>query len=97
MNRPTLTPIAPVKALSASAFATLLLVALMMGGNHVAARIAFNNGTDVATAVVFRSLVTALVIAIIVLAEGARLRFNARHKRVLPVIGLLIGVQSLCL
>ncbi len=24
-------------------------------------------------------------------------RFNARHKRFLPVIGLLIGVQSLCL
>ncbi|MEO6624361.1 MAG: hypothetical protein ABIN37_05975 [Burkholderiaceae bacterium] len=39
------------RALSASAFATLLLVALMMGANHVAARIAFNNGVDVATAV----------------------------------------------
>ena len=97
MNRTTPTSLAPVKALSASAFATLLLVALMMGGNHVAARIAFNNGTDVATAVVFRSLVTALVIAIIVVVQGASLRFSARHKRVLPVIGLLIGVQSVCI
>ncbi len=97
MNRSTPTAITPVKALSVSAFATLLLVALMMGGNHVAARIAFNNGTDVATAVVFRSWVTALVIAIIIVVQGARLRFSARHKRVLPVIGLLIGVQSLCI
>ncbi len=97
MNRPAHPALTPVKALSASAFATLLLVALMMGGNHVAARIAFNSGTDVATAVVFRSLVTALVVAIILMVQGVSLRFSARHKRVLPVIGLLIGVQSLCI
>jgi len=42
------------RALNATAFATLLLVALMMGANHVAARIAFNNGVDVATAVLFQ-------------------------------------------
>lgn len=52
------------KAISGAAFATLLLIALMMGANHVAARIAFNNGVDVATAVVFRSLVTAGVMAL---------------------------------
>src|SRR5204863_8359664 len=50
------------RALSTAAFATLLLIALMMGANHVAARIAFNHGADVATAVVFRSGVTALVL-----------------------------------
>ena len=43
---------APARAISGAAFATLLLIALMMGANHVAARIAFNNGVDVATAVV---------------------------------------------
>ena len=42
-------------ALSGRAFATLLLVALMMGANHVAARLAFDHGVDVATAVTFRS------------------------------------------
>ena len=41
---------APARAISGAAFATLLLIALMMGANHVAARIAFNNGVDVATA-----------------------------------------------
>ncbi|MCY7317465.1 MAG: DMT family transporter [Ramlibacter sp.] len=85
------------RALSAGAFATLLLIALMMGANHVAARVAFNNGADVATAVVFRSAVTALVIVALLAAQGVRVQFSARHKRMLPLIGLLIGVQSLCL
>lgn len=88
---------APGKAISGTAFATLLLIALMMGANHVAARIAFNNGVDVATAVVFRSAVTASVIVAILLLQGVRVRFTPRHKRFLPAIGLLIGVQSLCL
>ena len=88
---------APARALSATAFATLLLIALMMGANHVAARIAFNNGVDVATAVVVRSSITALVIVAILAAQRMRVVFTGRHKRVLPFIGLLIGVQSLCL
>jgi drug/metabolite transporter (DMT)-like permease len=88
---------APGKAISGTAFATLLLIALMMGGNHVAARIAFNNGVDVATAVVFRSAVTALVVVAILGIQSVQLRFTARHKRMLPAIGLLIGIQSLCL
>jgi drug/metabolite transporter (DMT)-like permease len=88
---------APARALSGTAFATLLLIALMMGANHVAARIAFNSGVDVATAVVFRSVVTAAVIVAILLTQGVRVSFTPRHRRMLPVIGLLIGVQSLCL
>ena len=90
--------IAPAgKAISGTAFATLLLIALMMGANHVAARIAFNNGVDVATAVVFRSVITALVIVVILAAQRVPVRFSPRHRRMLPLIGLLIGVQSLCL
>lgn len=69
------------RALSGAAFATLLLIALMMGANHVAARMAFNHGVDVATAVAFRSLSTAL---------------SSRHKQFLPLLGLLIGIQRLC-
>jgi drug/metabolite transporter (DMT)-like permease len=88
---------APTKAISGTAFATLLLIALMMGANHIAARIAFNHGVDVATAVVFRSGVTALVIVVLLRMQNVRVAFTARHKRILPVIGLLIGVQSLCL
>jgi drug/metabolite transporter (DMT)-like permease len=85
------------RALSGTAFATLLLIALMMGANHVAARIAFNHGVDVATAVLFRSAVTACVIVAILALQRVRVSFTSRHKRMLPAIGLLVGVQSLCL
>ena len=85
------------RAISASAFATLLLIALMMGANHVSARIAFNNGVDVATAVVFRSAVTALAVTGLLLVARVPLVVTKRHKRFLLIIGLLIGVQSLCL
>ena len=88
---------APKSALSLTAFLTLLLIALMMGANHVTARLAFNNGVDVATAVVFRSGVTVLVLVIILWVQRVPQHFTPRHKRMLPLIGLLVGVQSLCL
>lgn len=85
------------RALTTTAFATLLLIALMMGANHVAARVAFNHGVDVATAVVFRSVITAIALMVLIGVQQVPLRFTARHKRFLPVIGLLIGFQSLFL
>ena len=85
------------KALSSTAFLTLLLIAFMMGANHVSARFAFNNGVDVVTAVSFRSAVTALVVAIILWQQNVSLQVNARHKKYLLMIGVLIAVQSICL
>ena len=85
----------PRRPLTAAAFATLMLIALMMGGNHVAARVAFNHGVDVTTAVAFRSMITAVVVALIIISAGVRPKFTARHRWVLPGIGLLIGLQSL--
>lgn len=87
----------PVAALSGTAFATLLLIAFMMGANHVAARMAFDHGVDVATAVVFRSGVTALVVALLLRAYRVPVQLTARHRKALPAMGLLVGVQSLCL
>ncbi|MFT3666799.1 DMT family transporter [Piscinibacter sp.] len=87
----------PSPALSTAAFLTLLLIALLMGANHVAARIAFNHGADVATAVVFRSAATALVVGALIAAQRVPLALTARHRRALPAIGALIAVQSLCL
>ncbi len=83
--------------LTRTAFATLLLIAFMMGANHVAARVAFNNGVDVATAVSVRSTITALVVGLLLVLQRVPVQLTARHKRALPGIGLLIGVQSLCL
>jgi len=92
-----MTPRAPT-TLSAAAFATLLLVALMMGANHVAARLAFNHGVDVATAVSFRSSVTALVVGLLLLLQPPiPLKLTLRHRRGLLAIAALLSVQSLCL
>ncbi len=90
-------PNSPTASLSTSAFATLLLIAFMMGANHVAARLAFDNGVSVATAVAFRSGVTALVVGSILWVYRVPVRLQARHRKALPAIGLLVGVQSLCL
>ena len=87
----------PSTALSGAAFATLLLIALMMGANHVAARVAFDNGVNVVTAVALRSGVTALVVGALVIFYRVPLKFSPRHRRALPAIGVLIAAQSLCL
>ena len=89
---PTLT-----RALSTAAFFTLLLIALMMGANHVAARLAFNYGVDVPTAVTFRSGATALVVGALLLLQRVPLSLTARQRQALPLIGVLIAIQSLCL
>ena len=83
--------------LTGAAFATLLLIAFMMGANHVAARTAFNHGVDVVTAVTFRSLITAGVVALILWQQKVAIQFTPRSRRYLPLIGLLIAVQSVCL
>ena len=92
-----MTAAAAPRALSGTAFATLLLIAFMMGANHVAARLAFDHGVNVATAVAFRSGVTAVVVAVLLRAYRVPWRLIARHRKALPAIGLLVGVQSLCL
>ena len=83
--------------LPVTAFATLLLIALMMGANHVAARLAFDHGVDVLTAVSFRSGVTAAVVGALLWWQQVPLALQPRHRRALPAIGLLIAVQSFCL
>ena len=84
-------------ALSITAFATLLLIALLMGANHVAARTAFDHGVDVTTAVAVRSIVTALVVGTLVVLQRAPTTLTPRQRRFLPAVGTLIGVQSVCL
>jgi drug/metabolite transporter (DMT)-like permease len=85
------------RALSPQAFAMLLLLACMFGGNHVAARFALDHGVDVASAVAVRSLATAAVVGLIVASNRLPLALKPRHRRVMPLIGVLVAVQSLCL
>jgi len=85
------------KSLTSTAFATLLLIAFMMGANHVAARFAFNNGVDVVTAVSFRSVLTAVVVGLIVWQQKVQIQVESNHKKYMLIIGGLIAVQSVCL
>jgi drug/metabolite transporter (DMT)-like permease len=85
------------QAISPRAFVMLLLLACMFGGNHVAARFALDNGVDVASAVAVRSLVTAAVVALIVALNRVPLTLDARQRKVMPLIAVLVAVQSLCL
>ena len=34
---------------------------------------------------------------LLLVSQGVRVKFNARHRKALPAIGVLVGVQSLCL
>ena len=85
------------QAISPRAFVMLLLLASMFGANHVAARVALDHGVDVATAVAVRSLATAAVVGVIVALYRVPLMLTPRHRKVMPLIGLLVAVQSLCL
>jgi drug/metabolite transporter (DMT)-like permease len=76
---------------------TLLAIASMMGANHVAARVAFNEGTDVGTAVVVRSGATALMLALLLWWQRPAQIPGPRQWRVLLGTGLLVGVQSLAI
>jgi drug/metabolite transporter (DMT)-like permease len=75
----------------------LLLVATTFASNHIAARLAFDNGTSVATAVAVRSLTTVVVVVALLLASGASLRPPAGTLRRALLVGALLSVQSYCL
>jgi drug/metabolite transporter (DMT)-like permease len=83
--------------LSFAAFATLLLIAFLMGANHVAARFAFAHGVDVTTAIAVRSSLTALVVGLILWRAKVPLTLSAKHPRALLGVGFLIALQSYCL
>jgi drug/metabolite transporter (DMT)-like permease len=89
----TVTSSAPSRA----AFFTLLFTACLFGANHVAARLAFNHGLDVASAVTVRSLITALVVGLIVWQQRVSLSVTKRQRGFLLLISALVAVQSLSL
>ena len=82
---------------SRAAFFTLLFTACLFGANHVAARLAFNHGLDVASAVTVRSLITALVVGLIVWQQRVPLSVTKRQRGFLLLISVLVAIQSLSL
>jgi drug/metabolite transporter (DMT)-like permease len=75
----------------------MLVIAAVMGANHIAARIAFDHGVNVTTAVTIRSGVTALAVLALLLASGVRVWVPALTLRRAVGIGVLVAVQSYCL
>ncbi|MFZ4757722.1 MAG: DMT family transporter [Burkholderiaceae bacterium] len=85
-------PIAPWVGL-----ALIAGIAVLFASNHVAARLAFDHGTGVVTAVAVRSAVTALAVAALLRATGTpwRLAPATRHRAL--IVGAVVAVQSVCL
>ena len=75
----------------------LLLIATLFASNHVAARLAFEQGATVATAVLIRSIVTMLVLLTLLRLAGRPFTVEARMARRIGLVGLLLTVQSYCL
>ncbi len=79
------------------AIALLALLACSFAGNHIAARIAFDDGTGVLLAILCRSGITFLVLAGLLLWQRQALALPAGARRWQLLLGLLIATQSLCL
>jgi len=77
--------------------ALLLAMAVVFGSNHIAARIAFDHGANVTTAVAFRSTGTALFVLALLLLSGTSLKVERKTLGRALVIGLFLSVQSYCL
>jgi len=75
----------------------LLAIAATFGSNHVAARLAFEHGTSVTTAVTVRSIFTALFVLVLIRLQRVSLALSARTRGRAMLIGVLVAVQSFCL
>ena len=77
--------------------AILMVIATTFGGNHIAARIAFDHGVNVTTAVAARSIGAALFVWALLLAGRVPLALPAATRWRAIAVGVLIAVQSYCL
>ena len=75
----------------------LLAIATTFGSNHIAARVAFDHGASVTTAVAIRSAFTALFLLGLMRFSGVPLALSRVALPRALSIGLLIAVQSFCL
>jgi drug/metabolite transporter (DMT)-like permease len=92
-----MTPPAPTQFPRHIAVLILLCMGCAFAGNHIAARVAFDDGAGVLLAILMRSGGTLLVLAILVLYQRQNLRLPPGAWRWQVLLGLLIATQSLCL
>ena len=79
------------------AIATLLCLGCAFAGNHVAARVAFDDGAGVLLAILMRSGGTMLALGMLVWWQRQPIRLPPGAWRWQLVLGLLIATQSICL
>ncbi len=77
--------------------AFLMLLSTVFAGNHVAARLAFDHGASVPTAVTVRAGGTALALVVLLALQGVPLALPRRTLLRGLGIGVLVAVQSFCL
>ncbi len=77
--------------------ATLLAIATVFGSNHIAARIAFDHGVNITTAVAARSIGAALLVGALLFASRVPLALPAATRWRAIAVGVIIAVQSYCL
>ncbi len=75
----------------------LLLIAASFASNHVAARVAFDHGLNVVTAVAVRSCAAALFVLVLIRSAGVTMRMSGGTLGRAVAVGLLVAVQSACL
>jgi len=79
------------------AIAILVAVATLFASNHVAARLAFDEGTGLLLAVLVRSATALAVLVVLFLWQRKRISFPAGAGRWQLLAGLMVAIQSLCL
>jgi drug/metabolite transporter (DMT)-like permease len=79
------------------AIAILVSAACLFAANHVAARVAFDDGTGLLLALLARGGIAFLLMLSLVIAQGHKLTIPAGKRRWQCLLGLLIAGQSLCL
>jgi drug/metabolite transporter (DMT)-like permease len=77
--------------------AILLAIATVFGGNHIAARIAFDHGVNITTAVAVRSIGTALFVGVLLVASRVPLALPAATRWRAVAVGAILALQSYCL
>jgi drug/metabolite transporter (DMT)-like permease len=77
--------------------ALLMGIATVFASNHVAARLAFDHGTGVVTAVAVRSAATALAVAVLLAATGTARALQGATRARAVAIGVVLAAQSVCL
>ena len=77
--------------------ALILGIAATFASNHVAARLAFDHGTNVLTAVTCRSIATAIVVWVLMRSTGVTIALPGVKLWQALVFGLFIAAQSVCL